>query len=121
MPVFRRKDLFRVNQTDIGRSIDLHYKKKKEQVETKALLLKTGLIQQEDLSLIGLELSYSEEICLELYCQGKTRKEVAKIMDRSERTIEMYLDEIKSKMGVSKKHDLFQKAIKFEIIKKFLD
>ena len=65
---------------------------------------------------IGLEidsvyLSKREMECLELTVKGKTSKQIAQLLKISPRTVEEYLANVKSKMGVRSKSELIEKAI----------
>lgn len=58
-------------------------------------------------------LSERETECLQLYTQGKTAKEIAKIVNLSHRTVENYIYNIKVKMSVSTKAELIHKTINY--------
>jgi DNA-binding CsgD family transcriptional regulator len=57
-------------------------------------------------------LSRREEQCMECFSQGKTIKEVAKLLKLSPRTIESYLENIKKKMGCHFKSDAISLYLK---------
>jgi PAS domain S-box-containing protein len=56
-------------------------------------------------------LSKKEMVVLFYFLRGKTAREIADIIFRSEKTIHFHLEAIKSKFGVASKSDLIEKAI----------
>jgi DNA-binding CsgD family transcriptional regulator len=58
-----------------------------------------------------LPLSRKQEICLFLLIRGKTIKQIAKILNKSPRTIECHFDAIKFKLNCHSKSELIEKAI----------
>ncbi|MCH9770173.1 MAG: helix-turn-helix transcriptional regulator [Gammaproteobacteria bacterium] len=68
-----------------------------------------------------LKLTKRESECLFLLIRGKTTKEIARFLSISHRTVECYLEQIKSKLDVSTRFELINKAIEtgmLEIIPK---
>jgi DNA-binding CsgD family transcriptional regulator len=62
---------------------------------------------QKELEQIG-QLSMQEKKCMALLVEGKTAKETGVLLGLSSRTIESYLDHIKTKWGCWSKQELFQ-------------
>lgn len=58
-------------------------------------------------------LSKREMECLELTVKGKTAKQIAKLLKISSRTVEEYLANVKTKMGVSSKSELIEKSMSY--------
>jgi len=59
-------------------------------------------------------LSQREKECLQLYTQGKTAKQCAKILNISYRTFENYIQNIKSKLNVTSKSELILLANQYD-------
>jgi len=60
------------------------------------------------------KLSNRELECLFLQLRGKTAKQIAIVLGLSKRTVEDYLDNIKSKLGCQNKAEVLVAAIKYE-------
>lgn len=60
---------------------------------------------------LGTYLSARQIQCAQLLTRGKTAKEIAKILGLSPRTVEHYLEIIKSKLKVTSKSELIEKII----------
>ena len=54
-------------------------------------------------------LSKRESECLYLYARGKIARDIAIMLGLSRRTVEHYLDKVKTKMGVASKNELIEK------------
>lgn len=61
----------------------------------------------------GISFTKRESECLFLLARGATIKRMAQILGLSPRTVEMHVNNLKHKLGVSYKSDLVQKAIYF--------
>lgn len=61
----------------------------------------------------GIPFTKRESECLFLLARGATIKKMAQILGLSPRTVEMYVNNLKYKLGVSYKSELVQKAIYF--------
>lgn len=59
----------------------------------------------------GQQLTSKESICLFYTLRGKTAKQTATILSRSQRTVEIHLEKIKAKFNVSSKSELITTAI----------
>jgi len=59
----------------------------------------------------AVQLTRREAECFYLFSQVVTVKKVARSLGLSVRTVEMYVERLKVKMGVSYKSDLIEKAI----------
>lgn len=70
--------------------------------------LKIGLSTQSQTT--RPKLTPREKDCLYLYMKGNTTKSIANILGLSNRTIEHYIDNIKSKLGVNKRSELLSLA-----------
>lgn len=58
-------------------------------------------------------LSKREKECLYHYARGKSARKISHILPLSKRTIEHYLENIKSKLSVSKKSELIDKVLQY--------
>lgn len=58
-------------------------------------------------------LSKRETECLQWYVKGKTAKEIGQTLGLSYRTIQHYLENVKTKLGVNSKSQLIEKAINY--------
>jgi DNA-binding CsgD family transcriptional regulator len=56
-------------------------------------------------------LSRREVECVEYLVRGKSLKGIGKILGLSHRTVEFYLDNIKTKLSIHSKEELIDKAI----------
>lgn len=59
------------------------------------------------------KLTSREQDCLYFYMKGFSSKETAEKLNLSPRTIEYYIDNIKSKLGVGKRSELIKRALHF--------
>lgn len=59
-------------------------------------------------NLARLSFSKRERDCLYLLVRGKTAKEIARILNLSSRTVEVYLDKIKIKTGMTSRSELIE-------------
>lgn len=64
---------------------------------------------------ISINLSRREAQCLHYLHQGKTAKEIAKILDISHRTIEIYLDQVRFKTASKNRVELISKINKSQL------
>ena len=55
----------------------------------------------------GNLISKKEWQCMELYCRGKTASQTSKILNISRRTVERRFEEIKDKLKIDSKAELF--------------
>jgi len=62
-------------------------------------------------------LTQRQEECLYYLAQGKTAKEIAIILNLSNRTVEHHLDAVKLKYCCTSRSDLISKALKLPFIK----
>lgn len=60
---------------------------------------------------VDIPLTQREEECIFYLLQGKTAKSIGEILSLSRRTVEYYIENIKSKFGCSTKMELIDKAI----------
>lgn len=69
-----------------------------------------------DAKLRGKVLTEREEEVLRLVAEGKTAKEIAKLLNISPRTVENYKNSLQDKLGLSKTSDLIKYAVKHGIV-----
>ncbi len=65
------------------------------------------------LKIDNVYLSKREMECLKLMVRGKTARETAEIIGLAKRTVESYIENIKFKLGVSRKSELIEKALDY--------
>ena len=119
-PIIRKNDIFRLNLDSLGRNLARNKQALAFQQEKKKItLIAAGLLDRGDLALQQIKLSRQEEFCLDLYLKGKTAKEASRLMKISHRTVESYLDNIKSKLNVFTKSEVLEKAKKLTILRGF--
>lgn len=70
-------------------------------------LSQLGLV---DGSIKNVQLSKRERECIKHYLEGKSAAQTAKVLSLSPRTIESHMENIKSKLNLSFKRELFEKA-----------
>ncbi|WP_419418932.1 helix-turn-helix transcriptional regulator [Legionella sp. D16C41] len=70
----------------------------------------TKLAQLNSTKTVKIKLTPREVQCLQLYMKGYSLKYIANILNLSHRTIEYYLENIKSKFGVKKRSELLPRA-----------
>ena len=63
----------------------------------------------------NVKLSLRETQCLDRLALGKTAKEIAADIGLSHRTVEHYLENIRHKLGVENKHQLFLKFLNWKL------
>ena len=63
----------------------------------------------------NVKLSLRESQCLDILATGKTAKEIAAEIGLSHRTVEHYLENIRNKLGVGNKHELFLKLLNWKL------
>lgn len=61
----------------------------------------------------NIYLSQRQNECLQLLLQGKTSKQIGRILELSHRTVEYYFEHIKTKLGVFSKAGLIEKAMPY--------
>lgn len=77
------------------------------EMETKIKFLKQiGIITSD---FLDISLSIKEKKCLKLYLEGKTAADTAMELTMSRRTVENYMDKLKTKLNCRYKKDLFEK------------
>lgn len=101
----RSKDITDHQLFDISRFLIHEQNNKFAKLQKKAF---TYYINQQDLACI---LSKKEQEVLFYFIRGKTAQDIADILCRSKRTIEMHLESIKEKFQVPNKAALIEKAI----------
>lgn len=86
----------------------VHYQQKSEELKA-ALQVKKYFLNEE------VALSAKELDCAILLLQGKTSKEIAKLLGNSPRTIEVHLNNMKLKLGCCNKSELMSKLFKLNL------
>lgn len=67
-------------------------------------------------SLQKAKLTKKETLCLELYLQGMTLKEIGKKIYRSHRTVETHVKNIREKLNANSRSEVFIKAREMNIL-----
>lgn len=83
-----------------------------EKALRRKFLKEIGILNEGDIECS--ELSKRQMDCIERFLEGKTAKQIAKNLHLSNRTIEGYLEEIKSKFGCHTKSELFEILHKYK-------
>jgi len=73
--------------------------------------------EKSDSYLQKIELTKKEILCLELYLQGMTIKEIGKKIFRSHRTIETHMQNVRAKLEARSRSEVFIKAKKMMLLK----
>lgn len=101
-----------------GLSIALDNKHGMSLADSMRLLTQTGLLQSENevASLPGLPcgdtyFTQCEKVILLQLIRGKTARSIAHMIDRSQRTVESHIENMKSKTGSSTKSELIEKIV----------
>lgn len=110
---------FYLNRIDILEKFKSLFKEKtqgliKRQMKTELILPQQMMPEYINIinakyALDGANLTLREVQCLRLLQQGKTAKQTAKILHLSSRTVESYLENIKSKLNATNRVDLLNK------------
>ncbi len=74
------------------------------------LLYEMNILDQEEQYLQDVKLTKQEERCLSLYLLGMTAEEIANEITRSRRTVESHINNIKTKLRVTKRSEVHAKA-----------
>lgn len=80
---------------------------KDDKIEQYRFLKQLGLIEDD---IKNVNFSKREIQCIKLYLEGKSATQTAKILSLSPRTIESHMENIKSKLKINFKRELFDKA-----------
>ncbi|NQY44036.1 MAG: helix-turn-helix transcriptional regulator, partial [Legionellales bacterium] len=64
-----------------------------------------------DTDLLNIKLTNREIECINLYLHGNAAKDTAKILSISRRTVETHMNNIKSKLKINYKKDLFKRCM----------
>lgn len=101
---YENRDAF---QDAIDDSVDLKILKKHLYFEDKNIVACHPVACDSVLDNLIYKLSTREQQCLSLLLEGKSAKEIAKMLSLSYRTIEEYIVNLKHKTGCRRLHDLF--------------
>ncbi|MEA3224890.1 MAG: response regulator [Planctomycetota bacterium] len=77
----------------------------------RSLLLKNGNRKQ-----LGEPLTWTEEVVVKLILDGKSNKQIANLLSRSQRTIEMHRSRIMRKLGADSLVDLVKRALMIGLV-----
>jgi DNA-binding CsgD family transcriptional regulator len=89
--------------------------------ESMRLLSNTGLLGSVEKSLPGLIMddvyfTRSEKVVIAYLIRGKTAREISTNLNRSQRTIEFHIENLKKKTGISTKSELVDKLINYQVM-----
>jgi len=120
-PIFEKKDLYRINFSDLkgGTRNQPELNNEKDFIESNKLEIfskKIGFLTPQESFLTQIKLSSKEEKCLLLCMLGYTAKEISNTMYKSVRTIEDYTQSIKNKLRVKTRKEMFQRAQKLKLL-----
>lgn len=100
-------DITNYNLIDLSKLLNITTDKNLSKIYKK----QTGYILED--CYLDFSLTKRQSECLFFLMRGKTSKEIAKILNVSFRTVEIYIDQVKHKLNCSKKSDLIEKAMAY--------
>jgi DNA-binding CsgD family transcriptional regulator len=103
-------DITRYNIVDLNKFLEITIGKHSVKINRKQVSYVLNDTYHETL------LSKRQSECMFFLLRGKTAKDIAKILRLSPRTVEEYIDQIKSKLNCNTKSDLIEKAIQLGYI-----
>ena len=118
---------FYLNKMDILESFKHYFKDKSRDLIKKALKNKTllsdrmlppykGLLEKPSDATTSYHLTKRQADCLHYLMKGMSIKQIAKSLSLSPRTVEHYLEAVKTKMDCESRVELFEKATQINII-----